>query len=95
MPAHCKHTDQIRDVSPSTDGCEECLRTGQKWVSLRLCQTCGHVGCCDSSRGKHARQHFHETQHPIIRPLPSMEWAWCYIDNDYLDEDQLLELEAA
>jgi uncharacterized UBP type Zn finger protein len=95
VPVHCTHTDQVRRTSPHTNGCEECLRTGQHWVSLRLCQSCGHVGCCDSSPGKHARQHFQQTQHPIVRPLPNLEWAWCYLDNDYLIPDQLRELGAA
>src|SRR6185437_5053573 len=64
----CSHLDQIKDVRPGTpDGCEECLKTGDQWVHLRLCMECGHVGCCDSSKNRHATKHFHKTKHPIIR----------------------------
>ncbi len=61
-----QHLEMIRDVTPSSDGCEDCLRIGSRWVHLRLCLTCGHVGCCDSSPHRHARMHFHESGHPII-----------------------------
>jgi len=60
--------------------CEECLKEGTVWVALRECKTCGHVGCCDSSLGKHATRHFHETRHPVMRALPPATWTWCYID---------------
>lgn len=60
----CAHLDQIHQVTPHTRGCEECMKAGDSWVHLRLCLTCGHVGCCDSSRNKHATKHFHTTQHP-------------------------------
>ncbi|HEY9856713.1 MAG TPA: UBP-type zinc finger domain-containing protein [Stenomitos sp.] len=77
----CRHLDQIRNVPPRTSGCEECLRMGDTWVHLRECLTCGHVGCCDSSKNKHATQHFRQTQHPIIRSFqPGENWAWCYVD---------------
>ncbi len=77
----CKHVDQIKPVTPATKGCEECLKLGWQWVHLRLCLSCGHVGCCDSSRGKHATHHFHETGHPIIKSNePGEDWRWCYID---------------
>jgi len=80
-PSPCTHLDQIQDVSPSAEGCEECLKIGQGWVSLRMCLICGHVGCCDSSPGKHATAHFHETEHPIVKPVfPDQEWRWCYAD---------------
>ena len=63
------------------EGCEECLRDGLKWVHLRLCLTCGHVGCCDSSVGRHSTGHFHETEHPVIRSIePGEAWRWCYVD---------------
>ncbi|MGE0028450.1 MAG: Na+/H+ antiporter [Thermoleophilia bacterium] len=63
------------------EGCEECLRDGLKWVHLRLCPTCGHVGCCDSSVGKHATLHFHETEHPVMRSIePGEAWRWCFVD---------------
>lgn len=81
----CSHLDQIKEVLPKTpQGCEECLKIGSPWVELRLCQSCGHVGCCDSSKNRHARAHFKETAHPIIRPLNNPQaWTWCYVDNDY------------
>jgi len=79
--ATCKHLDQIRDVTPSADGCEDCLKIGATWVHLRLCLECGHVGCCDSSPNKHATKHFRRTKHPIIRSFePGEDWMWCYID---------------
>lgn len=81
MPATCTHLDQIHDVTPSAQGCEECLASGDTWVQLRECLICGHVGCCDSSKNKHATQHFHATQHPIIRSFKSgQDWRWCYVD---------------
>ncbi len=81
MQEPCSHSDQIRDLPPNTDGCEECLKTGDSWVHLRICATCGHVGCCDSSKNKHATKHFRKTKHPIIRSLePGESWGWCYID---------------
>src|SRR2546422_9816523 len=77
----CSHLDQIHDVQPHTRGCEECLKMGDKWVHLRLCLTCGHVGCCDSSKNKHATKHFHRTKHPIMRSLePGEDWGWCFVD---------------
>lgn len=83
----CTHTDQIRDVEPHTpDGCEECLRNGSPWVHLRMCMTCGHVGCCDDSPNRHATAHFHATSHPIIRSFqPGEDWGWCYVDDVEVD----------
>jgi uncharacterized UBP type Zn finger protein len=82
----CSHTDQIRDVTPHTHGCEECLKTGAIWVHLRLCMTCGHVGCCDSSKNKHAAKHFHSARHPIVKSIePGEDWGWCFIDEVELD----------
>jgi uncharacterized UBP type Zn finger protein len=81
----CTHTDQIRDVQPGSNGCEECLKTGQRWVHLRMCLTCGHVGCCDSSPGRHARRHFEQSGHPLMQSAePGESWRWCYIDESYL-----------
>jgi CPA2 family monovalent cation:H+ antiporter-2 len=81
----CGHLKQIRSVFPSADGCEDCLRTGDSWVHLRVCLSCGHTGCCDSSKNKHATAHFKECDHPIIKSLESGEnWAWCYPDETYL-----------
>ena len=82
MAAACVHLKEIRDVAPHTpDGCEECLKAGTSWVHLRLCLECGHVGCCDQSRGKHATKHFHATKHPIMQSFePGEDWRWCYVD---------------
>lgn len=78
----CTHWGQIRDVQPRTpNGCEECLETGSEWVHLRLCLSCGHVGCCDSSPNTHATKHYQSTEHPIMRSFqPGEKWMWCYID---------------
>ena len=82
----CKHIADIRDVTPSALGCEECLKTGSAWVHLRLCRTCGHVGCCDSSPNRHATKHFSSTGHPIIEGYdPPEGWGWCYIDQVAVD----------
>jgi Trk K+ transport system NAD-binding subunit len=81
----CSHLNQIRTVYPSADGCEDCLRTGDSWVHLRICLSCGHTGCCDSSKNKHAAAHFRECAHPIIKSVERGEdWAWCYPDKTYL-----------
>ena len=81
MLAACSHVTEIRAVSPNTPGCEECLKTGGRWVHLRMCLICGHVACCDSSPGRHATKHFHESRHPIVRSLePGETWRWCYVD---------------
>jgi uncharacterized UBP type Zn finger protein len=86
MAATCKHIKEIKDVSPTANGCEECLKIGSAWVHLRLCLSCGHVGCCDSSKYKHATKHYHATKHPIIRSFePGEDWKWCYVDNIGLD----------
>ena len=83
---NCGHLDQIRDVTPGSDGCAECLATGQEWVHLRICLTCGHVGCCDSSPGKHATGHFRETAHPVMKSIePGETWGWCYVDEVNID----------
>jgi hypothetical protein len=74
------HLKEIRDVTPHSNGCEDCLRIGAQWVHLRLCLTCGHVGCCDSSPNRHATAHFHRSRHPIIQSFePGEEWRWCYV----------------
>lgn len=81
----CSHLDQIRPVYPSASGCEECLLSGDKWMHLRLCLSCGHVGCCDSSKNKHATAHFHKTNHAVMRSIEAFDdWAWCFVDNDYI-----------
>ncbi len=78
----CTHLDDIGEVEPSTpEGCEDCLAMGGRWVHLRVCQTCGHVGCCDSSPNRHATAHFHATSHPLVRSFePGEDWWWCYVD---------------
>ena len=81
MATNCTHLDQIRDVQPSAQGCEECLQTGDTWVHLRECLVCGHIGCCDSSKNKHATKHFHATDHPLVQSFQSGEdWIWCSVD---------------
>lgn len=82
----CSHFDEIKVVTPSAEGCEDCLKTGDTWVHLRLCETCGHVGCCDSSPNKHATKHFHHTQHPIIKSFErGEEWGYCYPDQQFFE----------
>lgn len=86
MTQKCTHGTGIRDVTPSALGCEECLKIGSPWVHLRLCRTCGHVGCCDSSPNKHATKHFRATGHPIIEGYdPPEGWGWCYLDETFVD----------
>ncbi len=81
MDQACTHLAAIHDVSPRAEGCEDCLKTGDTWVHLRYCLSCGHVGCCDSSPNKHARAHFHESGHPLIQSRePGESWRWCYVD---------------
>ncbi|UCH61584.1 MAG: UBP-type zinc finger domain-containing protein [Anaerolineales bacterium] len=75
--------DQVQNVIPSADGCEECLQLGDDWVYLRLCMICGHVGCCDNSKNKHATKHYHSTDHPLIKSFePGENWIWCYPDQE-------------
>ena len=82
----CSHLDQIHDVQPSAAGCEDCLRIGGWWVHLRMCMTCGHVGCCDSSPNRHATAHVGASGHPIVRSLEAGEdWMWCYTDQVVLE----------
>ncbi len=89
----CRHADEMQIFEPrSTDGCEECIINNYKWVHLRLCTSCGHVGCCDSSKYKHATKHFHEDDHPIISSLePGENWAWCYADEKFVPLMQTFE----
>ncbi|MFC4590550.1 UBP-type zinc finger domain-containing protein [Sphaerisporangium corydalis] len=78
----CTHLESIVDVQPGNPaGCEECLASGSRWVHLRTCLTCGHVGCCDSSPNQHASHHFAAIGHPIAESFePGEDWAWCYKD---------------
>ena len=82
----CPHLNEIHPVPPRTPGCEECLRTGLSWVHLRLCLSCGHVGCCDNSPNRHATRHFRATQHPIIQSFePNEDWLYCYPDQVFME----------
>jgi uncharacterized UBP type Zn finger protein len=86
MTKTCVHLSQIRHVTPSARGCEECLAIGDTWVHLRLCLSCGHVGCCDSSKHKHATKHYRATSHPIIQSFePGEQWRWCYPDELFIE----------
>ena len=87
MDKVCQHLKDAKEVEPNTpEGCEECLKMGDKWLHLRLCLTCGHVGCCDQSKNKHATKHFHETNHPVIKSFEKNEnWKWCFIDEEILE----------
>jgi len=81
MSEICAHFQNLKEVTPSGAGCKECLEKGDTWVHLRLCLECGHVGCCDSSKNKHATKHFHRMHHPVIRSFePGENWRWCYVD---------------
>lgn len=81
----CGHVAGIGPVTASAAGCEDCLKIGDDWVHLRICMTCGHVGCCDNSKNKHATKHFHATGHPIIKSFEWGEnWLWCYVDEQFM-----------
>ena len=86
MTERCEHASEIRQVTPRTSGCEECLALGVQWNELRVCLTCGHVGCCEDSEHAHALQHFNTTGHPVIASFERGEtWSWCYIHRRYFD----------
>jgi len=87
MAKKCRHLDTInKKVKPKAKGCIGCLKTGDVWVHLRLCLTCGYVGCCNDSKNKHATKHFLKTNHPIIKSFePGEEWMWCYIDDLFME----------
>lgn len=81
--ATCSHLDQITITEPRgpVEGCEECLKIGGRWLHLRMCESCGKVGCCDDSPNQHASKHYAEVGHPIIRSIePGENWSWCYVD---------------
>lgn len=81
MKQKCTHLDQIKVRTTDKHVCEECVKTGDTWVHLRMCLVCGKVGCCDSSKNRHATKHFHSTKHPVMRSVePGESWIWCYID---------------
>ncbi len=91
MADSCTHVTTIESVAASGDGCVECLATGGRWVHLRRCVGCGHIGCCDSSPNRHASKHFQSTEHPLIQSFePREEWYWSYVDEvtfELADED--------
>jgi hypothetical protein len=81
MSQGCSHLDEACDVDPSSGGCVDCERIGGRWVHLRMCMSCGHVGCCDSSPNRHATAHFHAQLHPLVQSYePGEEWWYCYVD---------------
>ncbi|MFM0280365.1 UBP-type zinc finger domain-containing protein [Paraburkholderia sediminicola] len=81
MTTNCTHLGEARVLQTDKDYCEACVRLGQRWVHLRLCLTCGQVGCCDSSTNQHASKHYQETGHPLVRSIePGEHWVWCYED---------------
>ena len=83
MPEACTHLDYVRvtKLPPTVEGCEECLKSGDPWVHLRICLACGKVGCCDSSPNRHASSHAREERHPLIRSIePGEEWSYCFVD---------------
>lgn len=86
----CSHLDQLKTTTPNTpEGCEECLALGDSWVQLRLCVTCGHVGCCDSSKNRHATRHYRGTGHPLIASYqPGDNWMWCYPDELFMETEK-------
>jgi len=82
----CEHLGDMKVVVPSGSGCVECLQTGGRWVHLRLCMICGHVGCCDQSPNQHATKHFRSSKHPVIRSFePGEDWGWCYEDDLFMN----------
>lgn len=86
MTDRCEHFDPIEPVPPRTAGCAECHELGSSWTELRVCLTCGHVGCCEDSPHAHALAHFHATGHPLIVPHDAREtWSWCYVHGRYYD----------
>ena len=83
----CTHLDQIKIETTDKHVCEECIKMGDSWLHLRLCLTCGRVGCCDSSKNKHATKHFRSSKHPLVRSIePGESWVWCYEDNTFVGE---------
>ena len=86
--AECPHVSEIEDVTPSSpDSCNQCVEMGDRWVNLRICLICGHVGCCDASKNTHATKHHHATGHPIIQSYqPGERWRYCYVDDASLPD---------
>ncbi len=85
MQKGCTHLNQVNKIDRKSAGCQECLAVGDRWVHLRQCLECGHVGCCDSSKNKHATKHFHATNHPVVTSLePGEHWGYCYVDDAFV-----------
>ena len=90
MSDTCSHLDTVADVAPSSEGCEDCLRTGGQWVHLRMCLSCGHIGCCDSSPGQHATGHAEATGHPVIMSFePGEDWFYDYTTKGMIEGAEL------
>jgi uncharacterized UBP type Zn finger protein len=84
----CTHLDEAREVTPGANGCQDCLATGGRWLHLRLCMVCGHVGCCDNSPHRHATAHYGSSRHPLIQSFePDEDWWWCYPDRVAFEVD--------
>jgi len=84
--AVCQHLAHSKYTAPKTHLCAECVAMGDTWVHLRTCLECGHVGCCDSSKNKHATKHYHATSHPVIASAqPHERWLWCYADEQWME----------
>ena len=83
---YCEHVRDIAAVTPSADGCEDCLKIGGRWVHLRVCEMCGHVACCDNPPNKHATKHYNATAHAIVKSFdPGEEWGYCYPDDMFFE----------
>lgn len=84
----CTHLQQVKVKETTETECAECLLLGDTWVQLRMCTTCGNVGCCDSSKNKHATRHFQETNHPVMKAVGTDgDWMWCYVDENYIGDE--------
>jgi uncharacterized UBP type Zn finger protein len=87
MAETCEHLGEIKVTTTTTHVCPACVEKGDRWVHLRMCLACGHVGCCDSSKNKHATKHFHTSHHPLMRSIePREAWVWCYVDERVVGE---------
>ncbi|MFI5412459.1 MAG: UBP-type zinc finger domain-containing protein [Candidatus Micrarchaeales archaeon] len=81
----CTHVkESMSDIEPKSKVCNECVKDGTKWTDLRICLTCGYVGCSDQSPNRHATRHFQSTDHPVVSDFPERKWRWCYMDNEYV-----------
>lgn len=90
MGSSCSHLNLIHVLQPSARICAECVARGDQWLHLWMCLTCGHVGCCDGSKNRHATQHYFLTDHPVIRSLePGDTWGWCYIDHELFEMSEV------